>query len=215
MNLLNNKQFWEEFFEEFVKECKELYNKKGFNYDIPKEDQIRVSLYSSLRKKGFFVELESNLFINEKYRKKYQATPRFDLRVIMNDYDLLIEIKRTTALDTWFNDYTNYLKSWKKDIEKFEKFKDLKKYDLWKIKSNPKRCFLLGIFTHNNDKSEKELEKLNLKIKEFKDFIHDTWQGYETYETNPTSLGNYKSRFTPTKEETREAMVKFIIWMEK
>jgi len=59
-NLLE-KLLWEEFYQDFVKECKELYENKGFTYDIPCEEQIRSALYSFLRKKGHLIELESSV----------------------------------------------------------------------------------------------------------------------------------------------------------
>lgn len=204
MDSLNNKQFWEEFFEEFVKECKELYNKKGFNYEIPKEEQVRCFLYYFLKKKNYLVESESNLFKEE--TKK--SVGLYDLRVIMDDYDILIELKRTTALDTWYNDFTNYLESWKKDIEKLEMIDNKGIYNRWNIKNKLRKCFLLCVFT--NDNSKEHLDKLDKKIDEFKDIIGKKWSIIP--ETDLSFIGNYRYSFS--KEDTRNAKVKFIIWME-
>ena len=61
MESLKNKQLWEEFFKHFCEECKLLYKNRGFTYLVPKEEQVRSQIYSFLRKKGFLIEIESDI----------------------------------------------------------------------------------------------------------------------------------------------------------
>lgn len=204
-----NKSFWSQFFEYFTEECKVLYESKGFNYDIPKEEQIRASLYSFLKKKGHIMEVECNIF--PKNPEKYQATPRFDLRVLSNDFDTLIELKRTTALDIWTNDFSNYLRSWEADIDKLDYLDDNENYDKWKIKNDIKKCFVLFIYTNNNEESDKLYNKLLAKINEFKEYVKDKWGNDICFESEFIPLGKYTySSASPSSE--KEAKVKLLVW---
>ncbi len=203
MDLKNN--FWKDFFNHFTSECKKLYQNKGFNYDIPKEDQIRSSLYSFLTNKELLVEVESNIYV--KNPKKHQATPRFDLRVLNKDFDLIIEIKRTTALNIWTNDFRNYLSSWQFDIDKLESLDNTEDFDKGNIKDKTRKCFLLFIFTNHDEKSQQLLEKLNGRIISFKNYVKEKWIDYDFYETEYVSFGNYSSA-----SSNHELKAKMLVW---
>lgn len=88
---LDDKELWEEFFNEFYEEADFLLRNDELTYSFPKEEQVRSSLYAFLKDKGFRIELEAKSFKGKKkygYPKFYQ---RYDLRII-NPKDI-IEVK--------------------------------------------------------------------------------------------------------------------------
>jgi hypothetical protein len=163
MKLLSNVAFWKEFYQEFVNECKELYNHNGFTYDIPSEEQIRSALYAFLRKKGYLVELESDLFRKDSKR----VVGEYDLRVINKEYDLIVEVKRAWGLKNWSNKYKEFSDSWEEDISKLDKL-EKDEYESEKINDNRKKCFVLAIFTNREDfhnKLKNKVDEFSSKLK--------------------------------------------------
>jgi hypothetical protein len=201
MELSND--FWKDFFDSFTNECKQLYSCKGFSYDIPKEEQIRSSLYSFLKGNKVLLELESDLFL----RKNSKVIAEYDLRLISNKKDILIEIKRSTALDIWTNDYTNFEKYWKKDIEKLDYADCEQEYDRGNINCNVGKCFLLFVFTNETEKSQKNFGKLSKKIESFKEYINEKWTNNQFYETNFVYIGDYISGNSEHKAKS-----KMLVW---
>jgi len=166
-NQLFERSLWEEFYQDFVRECKKLYENKGFTYDIPCEEQIRSALYSFLRKKEYLIELESDLFKKGEDEKK--VVGMYDLRVINKDFDLLVEIKRTWGLNGWMNKYKEFFDSWNKDIAKLKMLEE-EEYESENINSNRKKCFMLMTFSDNNsfyDHLKEKINEFNESLKEW------------------------------------------------
>jgi len=205
MEEIKTEIFWKSFYQSFLNETIDLYKNEGLNYDIPKEDQFRCSLYSFLRQKGFNVEVESNLLINEKKRIKYKSTLRFDLRVL-GVKDTLIELKRAYGLDIWHNDYKYFLNSWKKDIIKLNSLED-DNYDLQFIKINPDKLFVLFVFYDNPKKYDKIMQKLVL----FREFLKDEWKNFKEYSSETNVI--YETKQNSIKSEKNDILMKMFVWI--
>ena len=162
MNALDNGEIWEEFYKEFVKECKQFYENMGFTYEIPSEEQIRAVLYAFLRNKDYLIELESDLF--KKNPKKVAGM--YDLRIINKDYDVIVEIKRAWGLNGWSNGYKEFIGSWENDIKKLDKL-EKDEYESENINPKRKKCFVLVIFTNKDlfyDRLKKKIDEFNQNL---------------------------------------------------
>ncbi|MBU0591684.1 MAG: hypothetical protein ABIJ10_01910 [Candidatus Micrarchaeota archaeon] len=174
---LTNKDFWNNFWVKFGDEIIALDAKNALSYDIPKEEQIRASLYSYLSNSSVLVELESD------FRKDENSQiNEIDLRILGDNKNYLVETKRAWALDGWYNKYGEYLADWKNDIEKLEiAAKQQTKQTL--------RCFFLTVFFDSNNLFER------LKLNEINAYIMEKW-GKETskLELDQFKFGNKNCR---------------------
>lgn len=166
MDSLNSGEIWEEFYKEFVKECKKLYENKGFTYEIPSEEQIRAVLYTFLRSKGYLIELESDLFKKDTEKNTKNVAGMYDLRIINEDYDLIVEIKRAWGLKYWSNGYKEFIDSWDNDIKKLDKL-EKEEYESENINPKRKKCFVLVIFTNKDlfyDRLKEKIDEFNQNL---------------------------------------------------
>lgn len=208
MNLdLNKKEFWEEFFGEFCNECRELYAHKGFNYDIPQEGQLRSALYSFL-KKDYSIEIETDIFSRKTGNLK--VVGKYDLRAITPQHDIVIELKRATALTIWNNDYSGFLKSWKKDIQKL-KWLNKGEYVLRFINKNNKKIFILITFWD----SEKHNKSLKERIDRFKEDVQKDFKLIELEEQKLYDKDKGIGLYTIYKKEEKDILSKLYVWTER
>ena len=154
--------FWKGFWTGFEEETKELEDKKGFSYYLPKEEQIRAALYAYMRKCGGCVEVESDFKEKETDKVKGEA----DLRVLGDDAFLLVEIKRTweVHLVDWSNKYGEHLASWKADLQKLEDMAAQQQH------KPIHKCFFLVVFFDDSNKLFKKV-----RIEEMANHVQEKW----------------------------------------
>jgi len=147
--------FWNDFFQSEVRHLIRLYEQNAFSYELPKEEQLRSDLYGYLTEKNYFVEIESDLI--EKSTEKVKS--EFDLRVLSDDADFFIEIKRTWGMQDLMNKYGEFLESWKDDINKLL----LAGTDSYTLRSTQRYCcfFLIAIYDNPTFRSRLKINELH------------------------------------------------------
>lgn len=150
-------RFWSGFWQSFQSEIQELERRGWLSNDIPKEEQIRSSLYAYLckSKRGQCVEIEASIPGSEKRGE-------IDLRVFGKP-PVLIELKRTWALSHWQNKYSESLRGWKSDVQKL---------NLPSASKNEgyRRCFLLVVFYGSDEFFNK------IKLGDISAYMHSKWR---------------------------------------
>jgi len=104
---------------------------KRSNERLLKEEQVRSSIYSSLRNQGYFVAAERNFERSSEMECDLvfwkDSSPESWMEIKTSRYsNCKDDLRRLdkNGNDTWNNNQKGQFQSWKKDIEKLKKLKD-------------------------------------------------------------------------------------------
>lgn len=178
--MINSKLYTETYRNAFLNYLKDeiniLINNNWLTYTIAKEEQIRIWLYMFFKNDYKVIEVESDLFVDSKVIAEY------DLRIVEKE-DFLIEIKRCWALGWWQNKYSEFLNSWKKDIDKLSILEEKTDFNPI-INKKHKKSFILITFSDKLEKIQK------YKTQELEEYINEKWEQCFVYKSLNIELSN-------------------------